>query len=83
MLIIIGVISALNNDDISYSLFACFLGLLFYLNIYNLVVYRNFNLLESKLIHKFFSILTLLIFFAIIFQIISVEIFSNLESCLG
>lgn len=83
IIIIIGVISVLFNEDISYSLFACFLGLLFYLNIYNIVVFRNFNFLESKLLLNFFSFITLLILFAIIAQIISLDLFFKSREIIG
>ena len=83
VMMIIGVISVFFNYDISYSLFACFLGLLFYLNIYNIVVFRNFNILESKLILNFFSFITLLILFAIIAQIISLDLFFKSREIIG
>lgn len=78
-----GFISVFINKDIHFSFLAGMLGILFYFNIYNIVIFRNFNFLESRVLYKFFYIITILIFLSIIFQVINVDGFFKLREVLG
>jgi hypothetical protein len=78
-----GFISVFINKDIHFSFLAGMLGILFYFNIYNIVIFRNFNFLESRVLYKFFYIITILIFLSIIFQVINIDGFFKLREVLG